>query len=527
MNIQALFHERALADPASLAIITSRTGVDTRWTYGHLDATGARIASVLRARGLGRGDPVLVFVPMSAELYAVLAAIWQVGAVAVFLDPSAGREHIERCCRLVEPKAFVGTRAAHALRLTSGPLRRIPGQFVVGGRFPAAIDLLGDARSAAELTERVDAGEETPALITFTSGSTGAPKAAVRTHGFLLAQHAILAEHLELRPGQVDLATLPIFVVANLASGVTSVIPDADLRRVGNILAGPVVRQVDRLGIGRTTASPALLERLVGYCETRGLTLDGLARIHTGGAPVFPDLLDRIQATAPHARVTAVYGSTEAEPIASVNLEEITAEDRARMKGGWGLLAGAPVGPTRVRVFVAEWGVPVEPLTEAAFEARCAAAGQRGEIVVTGAHVLRGYLGGRGDEETKFEVYGVRWHRTGDAGFFDESGRLWLLGRANARIADAKGELWPFSVECAASGFPGVRRTALTSWKGRRVLVVQALPKADPDLAALIELLAWAQLDEVHTTRAIPVDKRHNAKIDYPALGRLLDRELR
>ena len=68
------------------------------------------------------------------------------------------------------------------------------------------------------------------ALITFTSGSTGAAKAAVRTHGFLLAQHAVLARDLELQAGEVDLTTLPIFVLANLASGVCSVIPDVDMR---------------------------------------------------------------------------------------------------------------------------------------------------------------------------------------------------------------------------------------------------------------------------------------------------------
>ena len=79
---------------------------------------------------------------------------------------------------------------------------------------------------------------ETPALVTFTSGSTGAPKAAVRTHGFLLEQHRVLAESLRLTPDDLDLTTLPIFVLANLGSGVCSLIPDADLRHPGAIEPG-------------------------------------------------------------------------------------------------------------------------------------------------------------------------------------------------------------------------------------------------------------------------------------------------
>jgi acyl-CoA synthetase (AMP-forming)/AMP-acid ligase II len=62
-----------------------------------------------------------------------------------------------------------------------------------------------------------------------------------------------------------------------------------------------------------------------------------------------------------------------------------------------------------------------------------------GEVVLTGDHVLKGYLHGKCDRETKFEVDGERWHRTGDAGYFDKEGRLWLVGRCNVRIEDDKG----------------------------------------------------------------------------------------
>src|SRR5208282_3075209 len=112
--------------------------------------------------------------------------------------------------------------------------------------FPGArrLDLRTNASSSREIAPLA---AEAPALVTFTSGSTGRPKAAMRTHGFLLAQHRALEASLALQPGTRDLTTLPIFVLGNLASGVTSVLPDADLRSPGKIAPRPVLTQIQRL----------------------------------------------------------------------------------------------------------------------------------------------------------------------------------------------------------------------------------------------------------------------------------------
>ena len=140
------------------------------------------------------------------------------------------------------------------------------------------------------------------------------------------------------------------------------------------------------------------------------------------------------------------------------------------------------------------------------------------------AHVLKHYLHGAGEEETKFRVGGEIWHRTGDAGWLDAEQRLWLLGRCAARLTDSRGELYPFSVECAAVETLGVRRAAALAWRGRRTLVLELsgnLPR--PDLSQLAGPLEWAGLDEIRFVPRIPVDRRHNAKVDYGALERLLD----
>ncbi len=517
MNIIELFEARVAERPGQPAIVDVAHARYRIHSYQQLAEDSARVAGLFQDSGIGAGDRVLVLQPMSYELYVVLLALFRLGAVAMFLDPSAGRAHIDQCCEVGQPKALVGGRRAQLLRLVSRGLRRIRRRFVIGGRLPGAVPL-ERARHSVPL-DVMATGGEAPALLTFTSGSTGRPKAAVRTHAFLLAQHAALAAALDLKAGERDLTTLPIFLLANLASGLTSVIPHADLRVPGKVAPRPVLDQVRALGVTRSAGSPSFYQRLVEYCERHDEPLP-LGRVDTGGAPVFPPLLNRLQARAPEARVVAVYGSTEAEPMAHVMYAEMRQVDRLAMSEGRGLLTGLPVEEVSLRVIRDRFGSPIGPYDGRRFADEALGTGEIGEIVVTGGHVLPGYVDGEGDAQTKFEVDGRRWHRTGDAGYLDAEGRLWLVGRCSGKIEDARGVVYPFSVECAAQFFAGVRRSAMVSHAGRRLLLVEA-PRGF-DVEGLRHALAWARLDEVRRVKAIPVDRRHNAKIDYTRLEKLL-----
>jgi acyl-CoA synthetase (AMP-forming)/AMP-acid ligase II len=578
MNITEILRRHAATRPGATAIIDSHRGRQRSLSFAELERASARAAALLWQEGLVPGEALLVFQPMSAELYIALLAIFRLGLVAMFLDPAQGKNHIEQCCALHPPQALIASPKAHLLRLISPALRRIPHKFVItdSGKlkdwsignllnfktpFQSKTSLepsrraqnpkpvLNGILSACPSSLRAD-GQQTkgeaeepkidnaifqskiqnpkskidkPALLTFTSGSTGQPKAVMRTHGFLLAQHRVLAQSLALTAGQVDLTTMPIVALANLGSGVTSLIPKADLRYPGAIDPAPLVAQIQAQQVVSTVASPALLERLARYCLRRGLTLPGLAKIFTGGAPVFPGLLDQLQQVAPQAKVVAVYGSTEAEPMAKIARCDLRPGDIESMLAGRGLLVGPPVEAIQLKIMPDRWGTPVGPYTEAEFAAACCPAGGIGEIVVSGDHVLSGYWRGQGDYETKFQVNGVTWHRTGDAGYLDEQGRLWLLGRCAARIEDKHGLLYPFAVECTLSHHPDVRRTAAVAHEGRRIVAVEFYQQGTKShLARLKQSLAWAHIDEVRVFKQIPVDKRHNAKIDYPALDRLL-----
>jgi acyl-CoA synthetase (AMP-forming)/AMP-acid ligase II len=278
----------------------------------------------------------------------------------------------------------------------------------------------------------------------------------------------------------------------------------------------PIAAQLRRGDLRSAVASPAFFERLA-ECPDLGR----LEALYTGGAPVFPDLLRRLQQTAPATRIVAVYGSTEAEPIAEIAASDLTTSDWEAMAGGRGLLAGAPVAGIDVAILPDAWGSPIADMDQDGFAARRQPAGQPGEIVVAGDHVLPGYLGGVGDAETKFRVAGRPWHRTGDAGWRDGLGRLWLLGRCSAIIRDDRGHLHPFAVETAARAIPGVVRAAMTAWGPQRLLVLEGrIPSAKA-----AEALAWARLDRI-ISAPVPMDRRHNAKVDYPALHRMLRRRL-
>ena len=517
MNVLTRLLEHAANTPDKVAII-DRDGQQV--SYAALAREGERVAALLHAQGVRRGDTVLVLVPMSIELYATLAGVFSLGAVVMVLDPSAGLAHLERCCALRSPQALVGVPLAHLLSLAVPSLRRVALRVCAKGWWPGAVSWGSDCRP---LPAGEAVGTDTPALLTFTSGTSGTPKAAMRTHGLLLAQLAALETLLAPEEGDVDLATLAIVALANLATGITTVIPDASLRKPASLDARPVLNQIARYGVTRTAASPALLERLADIASEQGTSLPGLKRVYSGGGPVFPRVLHKLALVAPNARLISVYGSTEAEPIAHIAFHDLSASDLDAVRGGRGLLVGTPVGAIDLRIVPNRVGELLEFADLDSFEAATLSTGEIGEIVVSGPHVLPGYLGGVGDHETKFRVGGRVWHRTGDAGHLDAQGRLWLAGRAGARILDARGELYPFSTECAALEMEGVRRCALLEHRGQRVLCVEWQKAGRRDPEALLERLTWAQVDRVVTVKSIPVDARHNAKVDLKRLGRLLD----
>lgn len=441
--------------PADQTAIIDRTG---SISFGELDKRVQSGAAFLRARNLKVGDHVLVLHPIMIELYEILLSCFHAGLVVILVDPAKGSSFLNQCLDWLPPRAFIGSPKAQLLRLKH---RQLKNAISTGPKIPFTKCWKPETDSCSP----TDLPPDHPALITFTSGSTGTPKGIVRSHSFLLSQDLTLSKSLNLASGQVDLVTLPVFLLANLSHGVTSVIADTNLTRPGFPDVPKILSQVCQHKISRCTASPAFFEKMPDEF------FEPLTQIHTGGAPVFPELLLR------HPQKThSVYGSSEAEPISHFSGQEHTPEILEKIALGHGLPAGRPVDEIQLQII-------------------------EDEILVTGDHVLKGYLDSRGDSENKVSIDGRIWHRTGDAGRLDDEGNLWLLGRHSQKWNN----FYPLQIEAAIH----------LAHPGNRCAFYRGTLHLEKDLKVD---LPWAPIDQLKIISEIPMDSRHNAKVDYGLL---------
>lgn len=531
MNVLSVLRDVAARVPDRAALIMEDAGgQESRITFAGLWDRVDRVSAGLCRRGLRPGDRAIVMIPMSIDLYAALLGLLKVGAVAVFVDPWIGARQIAAFAAFAEPRAYLGILKSHVLRLLDRRLRAIPIAITTGGRLgplPARHTLAELQREAGDGVIHSVAPDD-PALITFTGGSSGEPKGANRTHGFLLAQHRALAAEFPARPSgpsgndEVDMPMFPVFALNNLASGVTSVVPAMDFRRVETVDAARVLRQMKTHGVTTCTASPPFFDRLAERLSEHPEDRPPLRRLLTGGAPVSDAQLRAWRRALPQPEILVVYGSTEAEPVAHLTAEErLEAVNDVRPRTP-GYCVGRPSPRARTKVIRIQDGpADLEELP----------AGEIGELVVSGDHVCRDYYRNpQAVRENKIVSDGTVWHRMGDTGSFDTAGRFWIAGRVHSTLHRRGGLVHPQLVEQAAKGEDDrIRRIAAVGLEDplggeRTVLVVETESPADlmQDIAARLAAAGIEVDDVVFTREPLPVDPRHNSKIDYPRLRKSL-----
>jgi acyl-coenzyme A synthetase/AMP-(fatty) acid ligase len=298
-NIVDLFFEQAKSHPFKSAIIFQNDEI----SFGNLAQQINDTANFFLHKGISKGDRVLVFVPMSIDLYRIVLALFKIGATAVFLDEWVSKQRLEVCCKLSQCKAFIGIFKARIFSLFSAALRSIPINLgtsyqVIADKIPLPVTYHDDA-----------------ALITFTTGSTGIPKAAIRTHNFLYQQFKALQQKLNSKPEDISMTVLPIVLLINLATGTTSVIATFKASKPDTLKPGLVVDQIKKHHINTIIASPFFVKKISAYMIAQQLVLPGISKIFTGGAPVFPSEAAIYHRAFSDAKTEIVYGSTEAEPI--------------------------------------------------------------------------------------------------------------------------------------------------------------------------------------------------------------------
>lgn len=518
-NVVGLFYSAAGRHPQRTAFVYAEGGRSARISLGELRHAAEAFGGGLRAHGFRPGDRAVFVLPMSPALYVTVLGVLSAGGTAVFVDPWVPMREIARLMAAATPSVFVGTPKAHLLRLLEPTLRRIPLTISTGGlgaRWAARLQL-DDVRGAGGM---VGTAPDAPALITFTTGSSGVPKGVTRTHAILAAQHRVIREEFPAQENDVDLTTFPVFALSNLAAGVTTVIPPVDLRRVAQADGARVLQAMRDGNVTTISASPPLMDRIVDRLDATREAAPALRRIVTGGAPVTDAQLQRWSAAFPGTDIQVAYGSSEAEPVA-----KMSAAERLEVRGE-GFCAGKPVDALRARIVCITRG-PIDTATPLP-------AGEIGELLVSGPHVCRDYIG----DPTAFrenkvpESDGTVWHRMGDTGFFDASGRFWISGRVHSTVTRAGVDYHPQLVEKQVMALvgAGVARAAALGMPdeslGEQLWVVfecsaRAGDAAKADFTARIGQTGLPIDNVVFTTEPFPLDPRHNSKVDY---GRLRER---
>lgn len=549
-------------------------------SFHELDAEVNAWVAELHARGVAPGDRVLVMVRQGLPLIAAAFALFSHGAIPIVIDPGMGLRSFLSCVKRSRPRVVLGIPVAQAISRLFRPTFK-----TVAVRVPASSNPLA-RRSRSHLAPESGGSTAEPiarkghdlAAILFTSGSTGAPKGVCYEHGMFEAQVRLIGATYNIQPGEIDLPMLPIFALFNPALGMTTVVPEIDPSRPAAVDPAKIVQAIRQEQVTNSFGSPTLWNKIADHCIQNGTTLPSLRRVLCAGAPVPTVLWRKSRLFLPHGQLHSPYGATEALPVSSVSAEEAlsilemadasTARPQDQSDGKLGIqdsgtasslpgtCVGRPVPEMHARII----GLSDDPITTLA-HARTLAPGEIGEIIVSGPVVTEHYdnmpaadAAGkiqRADAQvpgTKFQVpslspdtchlsldtsaaeAAVTWHRMGDCGYLDTTGRLWFCGRKAERIETPQGILFTEPIEKIFREEEGVSRCALVGL-GEQPHQVPALvvqPEKGANSTALADRLRH-RAQSHSATRAIkhlffhphfPVDVRHNAKIHRLTLAK-------
>lgn len=488
-------------------------------TYGELARKIKAYQGGLLKAGYRAGDRVIIMVPPCVDLYCIIIALLATGMVPVLVDAGMGLR------RMVSAFDQSGARTIITIKKLGRLRYIIPGLwkyrcYAVDGKgigFRDASELRDEGRDTVKL---VPCGRESHGIITFTSGSTGRPKGADRTHYGLLKQHLAIRKSWPDTPRDIDMTCFPVVVLHNMACGMTSVLTAVDYAAVGDPDPALIASQIRDLGPTRLSAAPAFMRKLADYMIREKMFQTTVRSVGIGGAPVPRSLCRDLRTAFPKADIRVIYGSTEAEPISSVSVDEILAS------GGKGYLVGKPYPFISVRIV----DLPADPdaITDNELDSYAVPVLTSGEIVVSGEHVLKGYVDNpEANRENKIpRGNGTVWHRTGDTGYFDKKGRIWLNGRLKDAVRHRGRVIPPYLVEQMIDEIPGVSRSALVA-KDERPVIALVVEKNADRLAVLNkvhEAMMVADCNDipVREVERMPVDRRHNSKIDRIALKKML-----
>ncbi|CAN5825801.1 fatty acid CoA ligase family protein [soil metagenome] len=529
--VRAVAHE----DPQRTAVIEpAGRGADgkrryVRSSYAQLSADAESVAIGLREIGIVERVRTVFMAPPSYETCVIYLALTRVGATIVMIDPAVGYRNVGERLRRIRPEAFVGIPLAHVARVVFGWGPRFVDKAIVVGKrsfFPGARTLASLRRPVPAEPRRAAVGPDDPMSVLYTTGSTGPAKAALYTHRNFCGVFRIVHESWGIERAKglaVDLAVFPAFFIVGLSAGGTVVVPPIDFVRQTPATADPaaLLEVIEDCGVRSLFGSPVLLENLARHANRHGITTPRLERVIGGGAPITGPAMRALTRMLPNGEVYSNYGATEALPSTAHSARETLDDTWAKTEAGAGICVGRPFTGVELQIARIQ--------DRAAGVLEVLPRGEIGEILVRSPHVSARYADD--PESTRKNKIGS-WHRVGDAGYLDESGRLWVVGRVAQRVAGARGPLFSLLCEPIFDAHPKVRRSGLVGVPNGATETAVVCVELEPThtttnrVSLRDELLELASEHEV--TRQVktvlfidrlPVDPRHNSKIERPKLA--------
>ena len=404
-------------------------------TYGQLHDRSARLATALSHAGVGPGDRVAFLGENSPAFVETMFAAGALGAVLVPLNTRLAvpeiRYQLEDAgvSALVHDGALSGLAEASAREL-SGVVR-----WVVAEEAPDGTPTLESVIAGAEpWTEDVPVDLEDLAVILYTSGTTGRPKGACLTHGnFTWNCFNVLVDY-DVAADEVALMISPMFHVASLGMGVLpTLLKGATLVLESKFEPGRVLRLIEQHRVTWLSGVPTTYQLLCEHPDWESTDLSSLRKLTCGGSAVPMRVLDAYENRG--LAFTASYGMTETSPGAT-NLPAAKSREKAGS-------SGLPHFFSDVRI-VDPAGQEVGP-------------GEQGEILLSGPNVITQYWN-RPDAASSFEG---EWFHSGDMGYLDEDGYLFVSDRIKDMIISGGENVYPAEVEAAILELPEVASVAV------------------------------------------------------------------
>jgi acyl-CoA synthetase (AMP-forming)/AMP-acid ligase II len=435
MNLTGLLRHRAAEHPDRTAFIYD----GERVTFGEFDRRVDSVANALRAAGVRPGDRVAVLDKNSLPYVELLFAAARAGAVQVPVNYRLAPDEVAYIVNNAEAAVLVaGPEFVPVLDAIADRLEHTRHLIVAGGPDPTAYEDYA-AWSDREPLPVDDSGEVFVQL--YSSGTTGLPKGVMLTHENFLALLPMSDRLWDLRPESTLMVAMPIYHIAGCTLAVCAIYAG---------IPGVIMREPDPVGIARAIDAhrvthvflvPVLLLFMQQIPQVREADLSSLRLLLYGASPISDDVLRGALRLLPDTRFMQVYGLTETTGAITYLPPEDHVPDGSRLRS-----AGIPNPSTELRIVDPATGDELPP-------------GQVGEIVCRTPQNMRGYWSL--EQATEDTLLPGGWLRTGDAGYLDEDGYLYIHDRVKDMIISGGENVYPAEVENVLMAHPAVADCAV------------------------------------------------------------------